>query len=389
MSEKEKFLQTWEREFQTTLRVLKAYPMTKVDLRPHEGSRSARELAWTFVVVESAIDGVVKEQIEFRKIARPPATLQEIVGTYEKTHNEMVRKVKDLPEEEFDKPVKIPTGPGKMGDVRRGDIFMLMVMDMVHHRGQFSVYLRMAGGKVPSIYGPTADEPWPLQQEPGTAAPRPGVEGQLPTKMFKSDLEVFRSTRAQTLAMVERVSQAQLDYSPAPHEWSVGELLDHILLAEKVFRDEIAHLIELKQAGQKPVLKRSFRDLDVSIAYIPKPLLPVVEIPFTLFNMFVPSAARELMMRYRLIPAQNPEVATPRKGRPADQLRNDLRSSLKETEALFEANPDLDYREMIDEHPLLGTNNVLQLLRLLALHEVRHQSQISDILADPRFRKVA
>jgi len=23
-----------------------------------------------------------------------------------------------------------------------------------------SVYLRMAGGKVPSIYGPSADEPW-------------------------------------------------------------------------------------------------------------------------------------------------------------------------------------------------------------------------------------
>ncbi len=33
-------------------------------------------------------------------------------------------------------------------------------MDMGHHRGQFSVYLRMAGGKVPSIYGSTADEPW-------------------------------------------------------------------------------------------------------------------------------------------------------------------------------------------------------------------------------------
>ena len=33
-------------------------------------------------------------------------------------------------------------------------------MDQVHHRGQFSVYLRMAGGKVPSITVPPADEPW-------------------------------------------------------------------------------------------------------------------------------------------------------------------------------------------------------------------------------------
>ena len=29
--------------------------------------------------------------------------------------------------------------------------------DMIHHRGQMTVYLRMADGKVPSIYGPTAD----------------------------------------------------------------------------------------------------------------------------------------------------------------------------------------------------------------------------------------
>lgn len=43
MTEKEMFIQTWEREFQTTLKVLKAYPATKLDLKPHERSRSARE----------------------------------------------------------------------------------------------------------------------------------------------------------------------------------------------------------------------------------------------------------------------------------------------------------------------------------------------------------
>jgi len=43
---------------------------------------------------------------------------------------------------------------------RRMDFLWFLLMDMVHHRGQFSVYLRMADGKVPSIYGPSADEPW-------------------------------------------------------------------------------------------------------------------------------------------------------------------------------------------------------------------------------------
>lgn len=36
MTEKETFLNTWEREFQTTLKVLKAYPPDKLDLKPHE-----------------------------------------------------------------------------------------------------------------------------------------------------------------------------------------------------------------------------------------------------------------------------------------------------------------------------------------------------------------
>jgi uncharacterized damage-inducible protein DinB len=47
-----------------------------------------------------------------------------------------------------------------MADVRVIDILWFMLMDSIHHRGQLSVYVRMTGGKVPSIYGPSGDEPW-------------------------------------------------------------------------------------------------------------------------------------------------------------------------------------------------------------------------------------
>ena len=50
-------------------------------------------------------------------------------------------------------------GPEKPGKVRGGDLLWFAVMDGVNHRGQLAVYLRMAGGKVPAIYGPSADEP--------------------------------------------------------------------------------------------------------------------------------------------------------------------------------------------------------------------------------------
>ena len=40
----------------------------------------------------------------------------------------------------------------------RVSVFRVLVLNhLIHHRGQLSVYLRMRGARVPSIYGPTAD----------------------------------------------------------------------------------------------------------------------------------------------------------------------------------------------------------------------------------------
>ena len=40
-----------------------------------------------------------------------------------------------------------------------GQMVWGMLFDAIHHRGQLSTYLRPMGGKVPSIYGPSADDP--------------------------------------------------------------------------------------------------------------------------------------------------------------------------------------------------------------------------------------
>lgn len=37
MSEREQFIGVWEREFPTTVKVVKAYPTAKADFRPAEG----------------------------------------------------------------------------------------------------------------------------------------------------------------------------------------------------------------------------------------------------------------------------------------------------------------------------------------------------------------
>jgi uncharacterized damage-inducible protein DinB len=203
--------------------------------------------------------------------------------------------------------------------------------------------------------------------------------------MFRESLEMFRSTRSRTMALAKQLSQEQLDFTSATGKWSPGEVLDHLLRAERVNRDQIAELIELKKLQQKPFVRRTFADVNVSVAYIPKSLLPILEVPFTLLNTLVPVGFREFITRNRLIPAQSPDIAIPRRGRSAADLREELASSFAKTENLFNANPDLDYGEMSIQHPLMGTNSVPELLRFMALHEQRHQSQINHIMASPQF----
>jgi len=105
---------------------------------------------------EQALDG----DIEFGKMPKAPATMAEVIATYEKSSKAFVERIKKTPDADLNKTVKFFVAPKQMGDLRKMDVLWFMLMDQVHHPGQFSVYLRMADGKVPSIYGPSADEPW-------------------------------------------------------------------------------------------------------------------------------------------------------------------------------------------------------------------------------------
>jgi len=198
--------------------------------------------------------------------------------------------------------------------------------------------------------------------------------------MPEAKLHRFRLSRTQTLSLVRGLTQDQLDSRPSRDRWSVGEVLDHLLLAERFFRGDIQELIARARAGLPPLLYRRLSEFNISPAFVPRPLLPYLEVPFMMISRFTPQPLRDLLLRTRLFPARHPDIAAPRWGRRADDLLEDLSTSLRETEDLLRANADLDYTAMRHVHPLLGSNSVPRLLHLLTLHEQRHQGQILDIL---------
>ncbi len=113
MIAKENLLKLFKKEFTTTLKVMRAYPEDKLDFTPHERSKTAKQNMATFVfemyLMKSYAFGASVESAVF----------------------------KNYSPDEF---------------------MMMMLFDQIHHRGQMSVYIRLAGGKVPSIYGPSADD---------------------------------------------------------------------------------------------------------------------------------------------------------------------------------------------------------------------------------------
>lgn len=161
---KQRFLDVYEKEHATTMRVLRAFPSDRLDLRPHPNCRTARELAWVFVMERGLGIAVYKREFEQLLAAgpapEPPDSWDALLSALEHAHREFGDLIRETPAEALGESVPFLTEPKSIGEISRIDWLWFLLHDQIHHRGQFSIYLRMADAKVPSIYGPSADEPW-------------------------------------------------------------------------------------------------------------------------------------------------------------------------------------------------------------------------------------
>jgi uncharacterized damage-inducible protein DinB len=161
LSAKAQFLEAYRREHATTLKVLRAFPPEKSEFRPHERSNTARQLAWTFVVEERLMLLALKNEPVLGSGFPPaPDAWDAILDAFATQHEQLVSQLESATDPELKGTVHFFTGPKQTGEYPTTQFLWFMLCDQIHHRGQLSVYVRMAGGKVPSIYGPSADEPW-------------------------------------------------------------------------------------------------------------------------------------------------------------------------------------------------------------------------------------
>ena len=162
MSAKEQFLDSFQREHAVTAKVLRAFPTDQSEFRPHPNSQTARQLAWTFVMEQALISMAMTDTLKLGSgMPKPPEDMKAIVDQFDTDFSALVDVIRKTPDSRFsDGTVKFFVAPKTVGDINVTQFAWFMLSDQIHHRGQLSVYVRMAGGKVPSIYGPSHDEPW-------------------------------------------------------------------------------------------------------------------------------------------------------------------------------------------------------------------------------------
>lgn len=155
------FRGAYRREHEKTRNVLRAFPSNKSEFRPHERSSIARKLAWTFVREEGLMLKAIRNEPILGGGGSPkaPESWDAVLQAFDAKHEEMVRELDRLKTAPAHT-VKFFSGPKQTADYPAMEFLWFLLCDQIHHRGQLSVYVRMAGGKVPAIYGPSADETW-------------------------------------------------------------------------------------------------------------------------------------------------------------------------------------------------------------------------------------
>jgi uncharacterized damage-inducible protein DinB len=146
-------------EFPAFVRVLKALPQNRLDYRPDPKARTAAELAWVMAEEEGALLRLLDKGTVEWKEEKPPSNVDEIVASYERNAKAVTERLERLDEAGWQKKGKFLMGGEAAWETTIDGFVWGFLFDAVHHRGQLSTYLRPMGGKVPSIYGPSADDP--------------------------------------------------------------------------------------------------------------------------------------------------------------------------------------------------------------------------------------
>ena len=171
-----------------------------------------------------------------------------------------------------------------------------------------------------------------------------------PVEALWNDLQ---SVRTRLLREVEGLSQAQADWRTSDQDWSVGEIVHHLTLAE---------------IGTGKVTSKVLRDAGETVKPFPSDLKAFAPIA-------TPAGGR----------ADAPQAVWPERGKPFAELVAEMKAARERSRQSIERLGAVDPRPLTFPHPRLGALDLAQWWTLQAWHDGVHLEQLRGVKSAPGF----
>ena len=156
------FLKEMEHEAQTTRKMLGRIPDDKFDWKPHEKSMTIRSLATHIAELPTWVSMVlVTSELDFAKGEYKPHVVnntEELLNYFEKCLAEGKASLEKATEEDLLPEWTLRNGEQIYSVDKKHEVIRMAYCQIVHHRAQLGVFLRLLNIPIPGSYGPSADE---------------------------------------------------------------------------------------------------------------------------------------------------------------------------------------------------------------------------------------
>jgi uncharacterized damage-inducible protein DinB len=149
------FLDDWKYESEATIKVINNLSDESLTVKFNKEIRTPGRLAWH--IVTSVGEMAHRTGLKFETVdenAPIPSSVKEIVDEYKRTSDNLMKEIKEKWNDET-----LTQEDNMYGEKwAKGKTLGVLVTHQIHHRAQLTVVMRLAGLKVPGVYGPAKEE---------------------------------------------------------------------------------------------------------------------------------------------------------------------------------------------------------------------------------------
>jgi uncharacterized damage-inducible protein DinB len=156
------FQKELEKEAITTRKMLAVIPNDKYDWKPHPKSMSIRQLATHIAELPSWVGMILNShELDFTTMDYKPTEVNDtatLLQVFETNLEDARKNLANGKEDTLDQVWTLRSGEHIHSADPKADVIRMSFSQIIHHRAQLGVFLRLLDVPIPGSYGPSADD---------------------------------------------------------------------------------------------------------------------------------------------------------------------------------------------------------------------------------------